>query len=394
MSTATRISPVLFRRAFDRFKAINAGEDGYEFQGFDNRESYVFKGEGYKNSIPDRALAELEIPKWKKASIGTGQILESVINAIELSGNNLLAWEGRHGPDSRVHLKIITAATDPEKCIELESLFFDLYKNRKTNQATFNGLISACGRRYELLGYLFFIISPDHFLPIRTKSFDKAIAELGVDFQTEGECSWENYQKFLAIIGDVRSCLHAEGISNATLLDAHTFCWILARYESDPPNGPIQQDIQFIPFNGTFITPILDKVITPKAASEIHDMQAESEKRRANGQIAEEFAIKVERDRLRDEGCSDLAERVEDVSNQPGYGFDIKSFDSDGKERCIEVKNISNGNRFFLSEWEWANSKTRPNYWFYLVGGIGPDKAIVQYLSADSLNADQLKPTQ
>ena len=65
-----------------------------------------------------------------------------------------------------------------------------------------------------------------------------------------------------------------------------------------------------------------------------------------------------------------------------------------GTDRFIEVKNVSNGNRFFLSEGEWLNSRERLNYWFYLVSKTGSPNAIVSLLSADHLKSTHLRPVQ
>jgi hypothetical protein len=132
--------------------------------------------------------------------IGSGEILSKVIQAIELPGNNLIQWEGRNGPASRAHLRIIEAKEDAQARRELESPFFDLYHRGKADKNTFEAIVALCGKRYELLGYLFFIAAPERFLPLRTRSFDKAFAELGVNLHTEGNCGWENYLSFLAAI--------------------------------------------------------------------------------------------------------------------------------------------------------------------------------------------------
>ena len=123
-------------------------------------------------------------------------------------------------------------------------------------------------------------------------------------------------------------------------------------------------------------------------------MEAASQNRIASGQIAEEVAFQAEKERLQQDGRSDLAEQVRNISNRPGMGFDINSFDIDGTPRCIEVKNISGGNRFFLSHGELKNSQSRPNYWFYLVSDTDTDRPIVTFLPAAQIEPDHLQATQ
>jgi hypothetical protein len=387
------VSPTIFRHAFNRFQSIHEQESGKPLDNFSERDSLAYEWEDYKKGIPHRALAVLEPQKWTKAMIGSGAIVSKVIQAIELPGNNLLQWEGRNGPASRAHLRVIEAQDDPEARRELETLFFDLYHRGKADKTTFEAIVAQCGKRYELLGYLFFIAAPERFLPLRTRSFDKAFAELGVNLRTEGNCGWENYLAFLAAIRDVQRCLHAEGLADASLLDAHSFCWILARHEAKE-EVPAPRPSPIMPFSGTLKPALPGGQFTSRDDAETRDMQEEAQKRQASGLIAEEVALNTERERLRHEGRDDLAAKVESVSLRPGLGYDIHSFEKDGTERFIEVKNVSNGPRFFLSEGEWQNSRARANYWFYLVSGTDAALPKVVCLSAKELQQEHLQPVQ
>lgn len=387
------ISPTSFRHAFNRFQAIHEKESGKPFDSFSDRGSLAYEWEDYKKGIPHRAHAVLEPQKWTKAMIGSGALVAKVIQAIELPGNNLLQWEGRNGPASRAHLRVIEAQDAPQARRELETLFFDLYHRGKADKTTFEAIVAQCGRRYELLGYLYFIAAPERFLPLRTRSFDKAFAELGVNLRTEGNCGWENYLAFLAAIRDVQRSLHAEGLTEASFLDAHSFCWILARHEAEEV-VTASRPSPITPFSGTLKPVPPQSQFTPRDDAETRDMQEEAQKRQASGLIAEEVAFNAERERLRREGRDDLALKVENVSDRPGLGYDIHSFEKDGTERFIEVKNVSNAPRFFLSEGEWQNSRARANYWFYLVSGTDADLPKVVCLSAKEVLQEHLQPVQ
>jgi hypothetical protein len=63
------------------------------------------------------------------------------------------------------------------------------------------------------------------------------------------------------------------------------------------------------------------------------------------GGAGEAFALDVEHRRLWEAGHRDLAERIEHVSltQGDGLGYDISSFETDGRERLIEVKTTSFG---------------------------------------------------
>lgn len=384
------ISPLRFRHAFDRFQRLHLEDCGERFEGFGESNSTLCRNERYKSAIPDRAMAVLEPRKWSRTLVGTGEILAKVIGAIELPGNNLLQWQGRNGPNSRVHLKLIEARSESVARRELEELFFSLYRRGQADQSVFESLMTRCGRRYELLAYLFFLAKPERFLPVRTQSFDRAFAELGIGLRTEGQCGWENYQSFLEALAGVRRSLHDEGIANASLLDAHSFCWILARTPAIPDANAGELPIVFLPFEGDF-APASERRISPNDDAQVRDMQAEAQRRQASGRIAEEMALTAERKRLSDLGRPDLAARIEPCGDRPGLGFDIMSFEADGTERCIEVKNVSNGRRFFLSECEWQNSRQRPNYWFYLVDCSADSVTPVR---ADRLRSEHLHAVQ
>lgn len=74
---------------------------------------------------------------------------------------------------------------------------------------------------------------------------------------------------------------------------------------------------------------------------------------RSLGAAGEEFVLAYERHRLHELGKPKLSDKVEQVSKTKGdgLGFDILSFDPDGKERFVEVKTTSFGKEtpFYVS---------------------------------------------
>lgn len=81
------------------------------------------------------------------------------------------------------------------------------------------------------------------------------------------------------------------------------------------------------------------------------------------GSAGEDFALHVEHRRLWEAGHHTLAERIEHVSQTrgDGLGYDILSFEPDGRERLIEVKTTSFGamTPFYASRREVAISEER-----------------------------------
>lgn len=80
------------------------------------------------------------------------------------------------------------------------------------------------------------------------------------------------------------------------------------------------------------------------------------------GLAGEEFALQYEHYRLHSVGKKALADRVEHVSKTrgDGIGYDILSFDVNGRERFIEVKTTAFGKEtpFFISRGELSFAKT------------------------------------
>lgn len=91
------------------------------------------------------------------------------------------------------------------------------------------------------------------------------------------------------------------------------------------------------------------------------DYLAREAHNRSLGAAGEAFALRFERWRLQQLGAGQLAERVEHVSatEGDGLGYDIRSFEDDGRERYIEVKTTSFGVRtpFFVTDNELCFSR-------------------------------------
>jgi hypothetical protein len=91
------------------------------------------------------------------------------------------------------------------------------------------------------------------------------------------------------------------------------------------------------------------------------------------GKLAEEFAIEWERSRLRGAEMAKMVEKIEDMRDRPGFGFDYLSYSSPRQRRYIEVKSVAKrggDHRFFLSANELVVSKSAErcaHYFFYLV---------------------------
>lgn len=97
------------------------------------------------------------------------------------------------------------------------------------------------------------------------------------------------------------------------------------------------------------------------------DVAARDERNRALGKFGEKRVLKHERNTLTAAGREDLAQKIRWVSEEDGdgAGYDIASFDADGRQRLIEVKTTNGWERtpFHISRNELAVAEERREEW-------------------------------
>jgi len=85
------------------------------------------------------------------------------------------------------------------------------------------------------------------------------------------------------------------------------------------------------------------------------------------GRAGEEFVIEVEQRRLAEAEREDLARKVRWISAEggDGAGYDVLSFEPNGRERLLEIKTTNGSARtpFFLTRTERAVATERPDEW-------------------------------
>lgn len=102
-------------------------------------------------------------------------------------------------------------------------------------------------------------------------------------------------------------------------------------------------------------------VYAPRFSAARRDYLAQESRNRSLGRAGELFVAELETRRLHAIGKKQLAERVEHVAatQGDGLGYDVLSFDDDGRERLIEVKTTAFGELtpFYVSRNELARSE-------------------------------------
>lgn len=88
---------------------------------------------------------------------------------------------------------------------------------------------------------------------------------------------------------------------------------------------------------------------------------------RSLGKAGEEYVVNLERRQLEEDGRSDLAHKVRwvAVDDGDGAGYDVLSFNRQGRERLIEVKTTNGSARtpFFITRNERSIATERPDDW-------------------------------
>jgi hypothetical protein len=230
---AASVDPRAFGEAFARFQDLITAKSGHAFTGF--QEGLAAVWESYKPRLRDHALGLLRAGEWSDADIGSGVILNRVIEAIEIQDNrsnltnNLVFWQNRFGHANRDHRALLEAASNPKMRRELEDLLFGLFRGSANDGVIFDRLSELTGGKYPLLAYFYFLKDMDRFMPIQPTGFDRAFRALGIDFSTLRQCSWENYSTYNQTLAALRPLIEASsGVNNVRLIDAHSFCWIFS----------------------------------------------------------------------------------------------------------------------------------------------------------------------
>ena len=281
-------------------------------------------------------------------------------------------------------------------------MLFDFFKTKITDENAFNKFYEI-GFSYQLIAYLFFIKNHQKYMPISQEQFDKIFYSLEIDFKTSHNRSWENYLEFNDIIKQFKKQL-AKKFQNVELLDAHSFLWIYGfQFENleEKSNNNQKTKVREQKVNESPVEKLELETYQPKKIVDLDSLiETENEidyienhrKLMEIGEIAEKIVLQDEIDFLKD-NFPKLAEKVRLVSNNPKLGFDILSFETDGRQKQIEVKAISQNNNnksFIMSRNEFSKSKTYSNYYVYCVTEINSkNPKIIRVKNPDFENNDQ-----
>lgn len=231
--TKLTIEKNILERNFSLFSDFIKNQDGLPFTRFADSK-FIDNRENYKYSVYREARENLGNKWWKQEDIGTGKIQQAVSSAIQtrvnhnfqMVDNNLVDWRKKDDFKKLPKSKF------------LEKLLFEFYKSKRKDSECFNAFIEE-GLSYQFIAYLCFIKDYKRFMPISQSRFDSVFEVLGVqDYKTSGNASWANYSVYLGLIKQTRDFLKLKD-QDTSLLDAHTFLWILGQIHYDNKNSQI-----------------------------------------------------------------------------------------------------------------------------------------------------------
>ena len=233
--TSSELMPdsAAFDHAWAKFlRLIEANGRGHPFTNF--AEGVAAAWENYKPRLREHALTLLALDEWTEEDIGTGRILDHVIEAIEIQDtrinqvNNLVFWQNRFGHANRDHRALIDARADVRLGRPIERALFNLYCGKSDEGLLFDQLAEFTNAKYPLLAYLYFLKDSNNFMPIQPTTFDRAFRSLNIDLITLRQCDWDNYSAFNAALEQVRQVIETRtALRDVRLIDAHSFCWLL-----------------------------------------------------------------------------------------------------------------------------------------------------------------------
>jgi predicted restriction endonuclease len=224
---STNINYTSLNSWIDSFCSFVESESGVPFHSFASN-PYTEKEEGYKYKLYEEARKALGFAAWRQDDVGSGKIANAVIMAIELKGNNLFQWQAKYGEAKRPHQPLHIAVNEGTNLGELELTLYNFFHSWNELE-NMEALIGAFKKRYGLIAYLYFIKDRSQYLPIAPSIFDDSFTMLNIDFKTSHQCSWANYRQFLNHIDGIRRFLSDRLEVEVSLLDAHSFTYMLSR---------------------------------------------------------------------------------------------------------------------------------------------------------------------
>jgi hypothetical protein len=355
-----------FEILHERFCDYMLEKGGVPFTSF--RHEFLFTDEiRYKWEIFHKAHATMELATWRAKDTGTGSIVTSFQRACSPNiSKNLL--EHKYGEEKGSYKSLYLARGKQRS--ELEEQLYNCLVGGDSSRESFGPRFDALanflrenhlGANWEFMAYIAFLRDPWRYFPIRSTKFQELLTYFGVQAAVSGKATWERYSVLLDLADHLRDRLAI--YSPMTAIDLQSYMWVSAYLIADLPKSR------------------KPRPRTVDMASELMRRQQIAANRERVGLAGEMFVLDRERERLTASGRRDLASRVELIAvSGNGRGYDIRSFDEDGKETLIEVKTTASTPAadagFWLSEGERLVGESNPRWCVHRVWSIDTEPRV------------------
>jgi hypothetical protein len=208
--------------------------------------------------------------------------------------------------------------------------------------------------KWPFVSHLAFLLRPSTYFPVKPTPFNDLLEYYGLEDKVAGHVDWNRYLLLMELADWLRERL--SGYGTADIVEIHSYMWVVA-------------------YLGPANTKKRKRRSTRAFDTELGLRQKRAMERERRGLAGERHVFESEVERLNKLSKTKLANQVEMVSfNCSEGGFDIRSYDDDGKEIHIEVKTTiaseANDAGFWLSEGERAKAKDDPSWRLYRVWAI------------------------
>ncbi|PZS09258.1 MAG: hypothetical protein DLM70_01815 [Chloroflexi bacterium] len=309
-----------------------AAEKGEPFTGW--RHDVLLDHEiNYKHKALADGRHALELNRWASWKPGDGRILRRLRAACapSVSGNLLTHRYGGPNP---------LQVADTAAIRGLETAAFEFMTGDKDIGERFDDFAEYLrehhlGSDWRFVSYLAFLATNGAVFTVPPSKFDALVQYYGIDERIAGRVEWTRYKVLEDLAEALRRFLVSYG--DADPIQLQSYMWVVASQIDKTPEPPATT-----PFEVDF-------------EEELRGRLNAAAKRERNGLRGEQFVLEQEQSLLRTAGRDDLAARVRlSARDHPNCGYDVTSFQLDGRERHIEVKTTGDETTaergFWLSE--------------------------------------------
>lgn len=180
---------------------------------------YLNLNEKYKLSVFSKANELLNVRKWNSKTIQSGYVAAQAVRAMQLSENNLV----------NPHQKTKFVDKVRANSVEAGQILFDFYTSPAIDESMLESLVGFFGRKYDTLAYLFFLKNWKEYLPCKPRLIQQGFDRLGIYTECLSSFTYKNYSMYNEALKELMTVLR-EYDDSATVLDAHSFVWIIERY--------------------------------------------------------------------------------------------------------------------------------------------------------------------